>query len=152
LCSDAFEGDLDRFDEAVFIEVHAVDAGDAMVTIRFTEWTAVIDDVVEILAGDMDDGVVARAGGNFGILLQDFADPGEWPEWRIGDGIGDGIVRTCPTTLGPHEVVLAVALEHERSFDVALGSDFLENCSIEKGFEAAEIILEPDNVAVRQPP
>ena len=73
-------GDHHRLDPAMLVEVHAVDADHAVVRFGIAERTAVIDDVPAVVAGDVEQRVMAGAGGDLRILLQDLADALERPQ------------------------------------------------------------------------
>src|SRR5688500_16477289 len=92
--------------------------------------------------------MMAGAGRNRRILLQDLPDSLERTERRRTDGISHGIVRPGPSSLGPHEVVLAVLEEHECALDVALGGDLPERASVRERYEAREVVVETGDVAV----
>ena len=58
------------------------------------------------------------------------------------------VVGAGPATFAPHEVILAVSFQHERTFDISLRSDLLEHGSILKRDQAREIIPELDHIAM----
>ncbi len=62
-CFDAFERDFYWFDQAVVVEFKFVDADHAMIAISFAHGAAVVCDEVVLGARDLDDAVVACAGG-----------------------------------------------------------------------------------------
>ena len=99
-------------------------------------------------AGDVQHRVMAGAGRDRRILLQDLADALERPERRRADRVRHGVVRPGPAALGPHEVVLAVLQQHERAFDVALRRDLLERRAVGERHEAGEVVVQPRDVAV----
>jgi len=68
-------GDLYGQDQAVFVKVHFIDTGDAVVGVGLPQRAAVIDDVPLVFARHPDDRVMAGAGGDGGVLLQDGTDP-----------------------------------------------------------------------------
>lgn len=78
---DTLERDLHRLDEALLIEFHPVNARDAMISISFPEWTPMIDDVINILARQLNHRVMTGAGGDCGILLQNFSNSLKRSEW-----------------------------------------------------------------------
>src|SRR5437763_9764163 len=85
------------------------------------------------------------------ILLQDLADTLEGPERRRSNRVRDRVVGARPSTLGPHEIVSAVLLEHERAFDVSLRCDLLERGAIGERQKAGEVFVEARDVAVAPP-
>src|SRR5947208_11025288 len=95
---DSFERDLYGLNKSLLIKFHFVDADHSVVAIGFAERTPMIDDVVLLLAGQLDNGMVTCAGGDGGILLQDFANAFERAQEGVGYCIGDGIIRSGPTT------------------------------------------------------
>src|SRR4051794_26008271 len=88
------------------------------------------------------------SGGDGRILLENLADSLERPRRRRADRIRDGVVRSRPTTLGPHEVVLTVLRQHERAFDITARRDLLEGRAVGEGDEAGEGVVEPSDVTV----
>lgn len=64
---------LDGFDEAVFIEIHAVNAGLTMVSVGFYQRTSVVNNVPLVLAIALNDGVMARSPSDFIILFENFS-------------------------------------------------------------------------------
>src|SRR4051812_15267251 len=82
------------------------------------------------------------------VLLEDLADSLERSRRRSADRIGDGVVRSRPSALGPHEVVLAVLRQHEGTFDVAGGGDLLEGRAVGERDEAGEGVVEASDVTV----
>src|SRR6478609_4293473 len=87
-------------------------------------------------------------GRNGRVLLKNFSDALERTERGIRDGISHGVIWSGPAALGPHEVILAVADEHERSFHITLRRHFLKGCAVGKRFEAGEILLQLRDIAV----
>src|SRR5690606_11851925 len=59
------------------------------------------------------------------------------------------IVGLTPATFGPHVVIAAVALEHQRAFHILRRrGDLLEEGAVVHRHHAAEIVLQPDDVGV----
>src|SRR5712672_1876003 len=104
-----------------------------------------VDDVPMIAFGDVDYGVMSGAGSDGGILLQYFTGPFEWAGDGVTDGVGHGIIGPGPAALGPHEIVFPIFAEHERSFDIVLGSDLLERGSVREIFKRSEVRLQADD-------
>src|SRR6476659_10554361 len=67
----AVAGDFHRLDETVGVELHLVDADDAVVAAAIVERPPVIDDVPLAGRGRAQHRVVTRAGRDGGILLED---------------------------------------------------------------------------------
>lgn len=146
--TDPFVGHPDGENPPLGVETQAVDAGGAAVGGRLAERPAVVDDVPLVLARDADHRVVSGAGGHPGILLQDLPDALEGPERRVCDGIGHAVVGASPAAFAPHEVVFALPLEHEGSFDVVLGGYLLEGFAVLEGNDAQQVGGQADHVAV----
>src|SRR5690242_7112996 len=102
---DTFKRDFHRFDEALIIEFHAINASHTMVAIGFAQRTAVVNDVILLRAGNMNHRMMPRAGGDLGILLQDFSDALERAGWSVGDCVSHGIVWSRPAAFRPHEII-----------------------------------------------
>jgi len=66
---------------------------------------------------------VAGAFSDGGIGLQNLSCAGEGAGGAVAFGIGNAVVGSAPVAFGPHEVVGAVALDHEGAFDVVSGRD-----------------------------
>lgn len=66
-------GHLDGFDEAVFIEIHAVNAGLTMVSIGFCQWASVVHNVPLVFAIALNDGVMACSPCDFVILFENLS-------------------------------------------------------------------------------
>jgi len=92
--------------------------------------------------------VVARAGGDGGVLLEDLADPLEGAGGCVGDRIGYGVVGAAPPAFGPHEIIFSVAAEHPWSFDIAFWRDLFEHRPVGEGLEAGEAGFQPGDIAV----
>ena len=107
------ESDFHRLDVTLVVEFHAIDADHPMVSIGFTERSTVIDDIILVLAWQLNDGMMPGPGGHGRVLLEDLANPLEWSQRRVRDRVGHRIIRPGPSALGPHEIVSAVAHEHE---------------------------------------
>ena len=145
---DPFESHFYGFDEAVCIELHAVDAGLAVPHGGRAQRAAVVDDVVFVPAGDPYHRVVAGSGGDFGVLLEDFADTFERPERGVGDGVGHAVIGTAPAAFAPHEIVFAAALEHKRSFDVVFRRYGLVRLAVVERHDAQQVVRQFDHVAM----
>src|SRR5262245_18958828 len=74
------ERNLHRLDEPLLVELHAINARDTMIAIALTQRTAVVNDVVNILAGHLNDRVVTRTSSHSWILSKNFSDPLERPK------------------------------------------------------------------------
>jgi hypothetical protein len=58
-------------------------------------------------------------------------------------------MRAAPAAFGPHVVVAAVVLEHQRAFDVLRRRrDFLEQRAVGHRHDTGEVVLEPHDVGV----
>ena len=72
---DAFEGNLDRFDETVLVKVHLVNAHDTVVSVPGAKRMPVINDEPFVLLLVIDDRMVSGTCSYFRILLQYLAYP-----------------------------------------------------------------------------
>ena len=151
-CSDACFCYFYGFDVAVGVEIQVIDAGDAVIAIGLAERAAVVDDVVVVGVGDMDEGVMAGARGDGGVLLENFADALERTCWGVRDRISDGVVGTGPAAFGPHKIVFPIAGEHPWAFDIAFWGDLFEGGTIGEGFEAGEVGLEAGDITMPPTP
>src|ERR1700722_5462415 len=145
---DAFFGDMHGPDVAVGGELQAVDANDAVVGVGLAERPAVVDDIVVFGTGDMDDRVMAGAGCDGAILLEDLADALEGAGGIIGHRIGHGVVGPAPAAFGPHEIIFSVAGDHIGAFDIAFGCDLLVGRAVGEGKECFEVGAEAGDIAV----
>ena len=139
---------MDGPDVAVGGEFEAVDANDAVVGVGFAEGAAVVDDIIVIGSGDMDDRVVAGAGCDGAVLLQDLADALEGAGGVIGHGVGHGVVGAAPAAFGPHEIVFSVAGDHIGAFYITFGCDLFVGFAVGEGEEGFEVGAEAGYVAV----
>src|SRR5262249_3276129 len=110
--------------------------------------SAMINDIIFILGGKLDDGMVSGTCRHSRVLLEYFPDSFERAQQGIRYRIGDRVVRPGPTTFAPHKIVLGVAYKHERAFDVFFGSDFLERRSITKSLNSAKVVLKRNNITM----
>ena len=138
---DAFFGDMHGPDVAVGGELQAVDANDAVVGVGLAERPAVVDDIVVFGTGDMDDRVMAGAGCDGAILLEDLADALEGAGGGIRHGVGYGVIGAAPTPFGPHEIIFSVAGDHIGAFDIMFGSDLFKQLAICKRDNACKIVI-----------
>ena len=128
--------------------MHLVDAYDTVVPVPGTERMPVIDYEPLVLPFIVDDRMVPGPGSHFRVLLQDLADPLERSERIVGYRIGNAIVRSCPSSLGPHEIILSVLQEHERPLDIVLRSDLLEQCAVIERNESGKVVVQLADIAV----
>ena len=98
-----------------------------------------VDDV-PVVATTLDDGVMAGARRHLRILLQNLSDAAERTQRRVADGIAHAVVGAAPASFAPHEVVLPIALQHERTFDIVLGRHLLIGFAIREGNDAQQRI------------
>ena len=98
-------------DVAVFVELHAVDADDAVVRPLARDWTAVVADAPVILT-HADDRMVSGAGRERTLHAQHLALELERPERRVADAVVDAVVVPRPSATRVHEVPLPLPLEH----------------------------------------
>jgi len=75
ICLNPFNCDFYRLNHAVFVEVHPINAGFAVVAIGLGEGTAVVNDKPVVGAGRVNDRVMSRAGRYGWVLLQHFTHP-----------------------------------------------------------------------------
>ena len=121
------------------VELHFVDADDAMVGIGFTQRAAMIDDVIVVGAGDLEDRMMARAGGYGHVLLKDLSDALEGAERFVCNCVGNGVVGPRPAAFGPHQVVFPLTKNHVGPFDIVLGRNLFKNTSIRQRLKAGEV-------------
>lgn len=107
-----------------------------------------VGDVPFVLAGDLNDRVMPRPGGDAGILLAYFADALKRAKWRVGHGVGNAVFGARPAAFRPHKIVFSIADEHKGALHVTVGRDFLENFAVFKRQEAREISVQPGDVAM----
>ena len=129
-------------------EFEAIDAHDAVVGVGFAEGSAVVDDIIVVGAGDVQDRVVTGASCDRHVLLQNLADALEGTSGRIGHGVGHGIIGAAPAAFGPHEIIFAVAGYHIGPFHIAFRGDLFEGSTVGEGYEAFEIGAEFGDIAM----
>ena len=76
--------------------------------------------------------MMSGTGSYTGILLKNYSLAMERSERRVGNGIGHTVVGASPTAFRPHEVILSVTFQHERTFYIVLRSHFFIDCAIIK--------------------
>ena len=96
----------------------------------------------------MQHGVVTCARSHILIRAQDHALTHEGAQRVVRHGIGHTIVGACPAALRPHEVILAVADEHERPLDITFGRNLLEGLAVVEGDEPAQVVTQLGDIAV----
>lgn len=133
---------------SVLVEVEAVYTGLAAVGGSLGERAAVIYYIVLILAGYLYHGVVSGTGGYGRVLLKNLAHALKRAERRVGYGVGHAVVGAAPAAFRPHEVVLALALEHERALHVVLGRHLAVCGAVVEGHDAQQVVAETHHVAV----
>ena len=77
---DTFKCYLHGFNGAVFVEIHAVDAGLAVMSVGSIQWSPVVDNVPIVAMGYFHDRMMACASCYCGILLQYLPDTFEWTQ------------------------------------------------------------------------
>src|SRR4029077_20805700 len=91
---------------------------------------------------------MARTRGNRRILLKNFSHTFEWTKRCITDGVRDTVVRTCPTSFRPHEIIFPVTIKHEWSLYITIRSYFLVNGAIIERNQTSEIFFQLGNGAM----
>ncbi len=142
---DAHDNGLDG---AVFAKVEAVVGEAAVVAVHAAERVAVVDDVVDVGAGDGDDAVVARARGNGQVLLEDLVEALEGADRVVGDAVRDSVVGAAPAALAPEEIVLALALEHLGPLDVVFRRNLLVLVAVGESADADHVLVDEGDVGV----
>lgn len=137
VAADTLEGHLHGQDVAVLVELQKVDARNAVVAVGRAQRVTVIDDIILAAAGVVNHRVVTRTRSHILIRAQDHALAHEGAQRVVRHGIRHTVVGARPAPLRPHEVILAVADEHERSLDITLGRNLLEGLAVVEGDEPA---------------
>ena len=119
-----------------------------MITPGVTQRTTVIDDVIILRVRHMQDRMMTRTGSHRRVLLQDLVDALKGTERRIGNRIGHGVIRARPAPLAPHEIILAMLLEHKGPLHIAIRCHLLVDRSILKRYQPSEIGIQLHYVAM----
>ncbi len=133
---------------AVGGEFEPVDTDDAMIGVGLADGAPVINDIIVFGARYMDDRVVACAGCDGAVLLEDLADALEGAGGFIGHGVGHRVIGAGPAAFGPHKIVFAVAGDHIGALDIAFGCDLFVCFSVGEGEEGFEVGAEAGDIAV----
>ncbi len=99
--------------------------------------------------------MVARAVGDFGVVLQNLAAVLERPVGIVADAVGGQVSVIGPAALAPHQIIQALALDHERAFDIiGRGRDVAEvavDGAHGRGQRGDDAMAVPAEVQVRAP-
>src|SRR5690606_4381285 len=108
----------------------------------FIQWTTVVYHVIFVLVRDLDYRMVTCAISNFRIRLEYRSNSFKRTKRSIRYSISYFIIRTCPSTFRPHEIIVVVLNKHNRTISIVFWSHLLIDGSILKGNQALEIIAQ----------
>src|SRR3954462_13721571 len=74
--------------------------------------------------------MVAGAFGDGGVGLQNLPCACKGADGAVASCISNAVVAATPVALRPHEIVRAIALDHEGAFDIVLGRDLFIDLAI----------------------
>ena len=119
-----------------------------MISVPVIQRMAVVNDIPVICAGNVQNGVMSRAGAHIFIPLEDLLDTLEGSHRIVRDGIGHTIIGSGPAAFRPHEIVLAVPLEDHGAFHIFFGSDLFIETAVLEGEQACHLVIQANDIAV----
>ena len=76
----------------------------------------------------------------FRVAFKNSAYSFKWAVRSVGNGVGDTVVVLAPASFAPHEVELAVTLNHKRPLYITFRCDFAEKSSVFERNNGCEVI------------